>query len=247
MKLGGRSIGLSLDAGLKPGRFGHLRTEVNDCGGGNSAEPEHDAPGQTRAESRLQEHEADEWSDDETDGLHGEDEAYESAPITTIGELAHHDCRHGVVAPDAETENEPRDNKKNQIRREGRGECADHHHDRDNDVHVLASEDVGDSTESERPDERPQNGRAGDPTRLCRREVPLELEDRGDRANHEEVVRVGEKPHTRDENRTSVESAHGSLVEQLIDRESRRTVNGGGLASGRDGAVEGLLARLRHS
>jgi hypothetical protein len=57
----------------------------------------------------------------------------------------------------------------------------------------LRPEDVGDSTESECPDERPENGRAGDPTRLGRREIPLELEDRGDRADHEEVVRVGKK------------------------------------------------------
>jgi len=52
--------------------------------------------------------------------------------------------------------------------------------------------------------------------------VPLGRHDGGDRADDEQVVRVGEKAHARDEDSTTVELAPGCFIEEVAYRDGRK-------------------------
>jgi len=83
--------------------------------------------------------------------------------------------------------------------------------------HVEGTESPN-TGEDESPDEGAEDGRAGHPTRLRRRKVPLDLDQGRNGPDHEEVVGVGEESHSGDEDRSTVESTGRRVVQQLAHR-----------------------------
>ena len=74
-------------------------------------------------------------------------------------------------------------------------------------------ENVGDPSEDDRAEDR----RAGRPTRLGGREVPLDGDERDDGTDHEEVAGVGEEANPRDQDCSVVKSTDRRIVEQAAD------------------------------
>ncbi len=215
-------LALAAHAGLEPRRLGHLRAQVDHGCGGQRPEGEHEAPREVLADARREQGDADQGSHDQADGLHREHHADQAAALVAVRVLAHQHRRHRVVATHAETEHEARQDQHEDVRGDGRREGADDHDGRDRGVHGLAPDDVGDPAEDEGADERAEDGAAAHPARRHGREVPLGLDQRGDDADDEQVVGVGEEAHPRDQDRAPVESARRRVVEELSDRRRGR-------------------------
>ena len=113
------------------------------------------------------------------------------------------------------------DDEANEAWRKSRSQRADDHDGRDEDIDTLATEDVRDPPEYEGSDNGTQKGRTGHPARLSSTEVPLNRHDGADRADDEQVVGVGEKAHSGDEDSSAVEFAPGRLVEEVAHRDRR--------------------------
>ena len=95
-------VGPTLHLGLKSGRLGHLGPQIHDRGGRNGAQTEHEPPRHVAAQAGGQQHQADQGSDDETERLHGEDQADQPAPVLAVGVLAHQHGRYRIVAADTQ-------------------------------------------------------------------------------------------------------------------------------------------------
>ena len=102
----------------------------------------------------------------------------------------------------------------------------------DRRVHALRPKMSAMRPKTNAPTEGTEDCCTGHPTRLGRREVPLDLDQCGDRADDEEVVGVGEESHPRDQDRPMMETARRRIVEQLthatgayrVERRRRRAL-----------------------
>ena len=230
-----RLRGVALDLRLEAWRFGHLRPQVDDTGGGNRAEAQHDPPRQIVAGARRQEEQSDQGAHNETERLHGEHHSDQSTAVLSVRVLAHEHRGDRVVPADAESKDEAGNHQPEESRSEGGGKCTDDHDGGDHRVDPFAAEDVSDPTEDEGAEECTEDGRSGHPARLERAQVPLNGDDGGDRADDEEVIGVGEEPDTRHEHCATVEFAPRGIVEKIADR--RRPGSGHSVARPRRNCV----------
>ena len=100
-------------------------------------------------------------------------------------------------------------------RRRGRApDRRDRHDHGDQPVHALAAEHVGDPAEHERAEERrAEHGRVEHGELACS-QVPVQLDQRGSDADHEQVVGIGEEAHAGHDGRSQVELTECRTVER---------------------------------
>ena len=144
--------------GLESRRLRHLRAQVHDGGCGNGAEGEKEAPREVVIHASCQQGDGDDGPDDQPECLHRENEANQLAPVQAVGVLAHEDRRDGVVTTDSEAEKESGSNQPDESGCHGGEQGANDHQDGHDCVDPLTTQDVGEATEQQRPEEGSQDG-----------------------------------------------------------------------------------------
>ena len=204
-----------LDLGLVAGRLRHLAAQVDHGGGRDRPEPQHDPPRQTVADARAEQQQRDQGPHDEAERLGGEHHPDELPAVPAVGVLTHQHRADGVVTTDAEAQHEAEDDQHPEGRGQRRAQRTDDHDRRDQPVHPLTAEEVGDPAEHERAQEgRGQHG-AVQQGQLAGIQVPLLLDQCGGDPDDEQVVGIGEEPHAGDQHRPEMKSADRRLIQGI--------------------------------
>ena len=208
---GGVLLALHLD--LEARRLRHPAAQVNHGAGRHRAQCQEQPPGQARADAGTEEGQRDERPDDQPQGLGGEDEADQPAAVLAVGVLGHQHRADRVVAAHTHAEQEPEADQHPERRRQGRANRGDRHHGRDQPVHPLAADHVGDPAED-------QGAQAGGAQhgRVQQREpagvqVPVLLDQRRRDSDDEQVIGVGEEAHPGDKDRPQVEPVQRCVIQ----------------------------------
>jgi hypothetical protein len=149
-----RLLRFPLHLDLVARRFGHVAAQVDHRGRGQSAQAEQDPPRKIVAGPGAEQSQGDQRPDDEPYGLGAEHHADQLAPVLPVGVLADHHRADRVVAAHAEPEHEPEADQHPERRRQRRPQRVRNHDHRDQPVHVPAADQVGETPEHERADER---------------------------------------------------------------------------------------------
>ena len=166
---------------------------------GEGTEGNQDAPDDVVRKVCGEQRGGEQRADDETRGLHGEDERDEHAAIGLAGILAHDGGGDWVVAADADAEDEAEADEPPDVGREGACDGTGGEHQDFDPVDALAAEHIGDAAEEQRADRGGEQGGRIDERFLELAGVPDGLEQGHHDADDEEVVGVGEKAHAGDE------------------------------------------------
>jgi hypothetical protein len=140
-----------------------------------------------------------ERAEDESCGLHAEDHGDHHAARGFAGVFAHDDGGDGVVAADADAEDEAEADKPPDIGGEGAADGAGGEDEDFDAVDALAAHHVGDAAEEQRTEGGGEEGGGFDEALFEFAGVPDRLQHGHDDADDEEVVGVGEEAHAGDE------------------------------------------------
>ena len=104
--------------------------------------------------------------DDQTGRLHREDQRHQHPPEGFAGVFAHDGGGHGVVAPDADSQDEMETNESPDARRKRAGDSSSSEDKNFHAVDALAPDHVGDAAEQQRTDSGGKERRRFDQTLL---------------------------------------------------------------------------------